>query len=327
MSTDTTGKLSAILKLVHQYDWADESFCEKKAQVCSELSAIVYEDVTEYELKNASRIHLFASDAFREIVKRKKPNSIQFNPRELENQVFLSRGSNAVVLGVVTRDVIILAVRGTVKTELWDWKTNVDSRKYNLSQSLSSCFFFEQGMIHYRLDDIFFHRGFFEAIVPQFSAIAEEIKKITSTSKATGRKVIWTGHFLGGAMAAVAHAINDSDVVKMNPDLTVHAKYTNAYTFGMPRYCGLGAVCNFVNPFHIFRTQDLVPTIPMRRMGFSDVQNEHELTDNGKLILGVRTDSFGVLGHVPKLLTSLKSHSIESYADLLSKVTSIPRPK
>jgi hypothetical protein len=62
-------------------------------------------------------------------------------------------------------------------------------------------------------------------------------------------------------------------------------------------------------------------------MGFSDVQNEHELTDNGKLILGVRTDSFGILGHVPKLATSIKGHYIESYADLLSKVTSIPRPK
>jgi hypothetical protein len=226
---DTTKKLSGILDLVNQYDWADESFCEKKAQVCAELSAIVYEDVTEYELKNASRIHLFASDTFRNIVKSKKPNSIQFNSRELENQVFVLRGSNAVVLGVVTRDVIILAVRGTVKTELWDWKTNIDSRKYNLSQNLSSCFFFEQGMIHYRLDDIFFHRGFFEAIVPQFPAIAEEIKKTTSTGTATGRKVIWTGHSLGGAMAAVAHALNDSGVVKMNPELTAHAKYTHTH--------------------------------------------------------------------------------------------------
>ena len=326
MDSSTARRLSSVLRLVRNYNWEDEEFCSNKAQVCAELSSIVYEDVDEYELKNASRIHLFASESFRDLVNKKKVNSLQLNANELEGQFFIYRGAYASVLGVVTGDVVILAVRGTVKTSLWDWKTNIDSRKYRIKRSLYNVLLFGEDTAYYDLDDMYFHRGFFEAIVPQFESIAKEIKSRSPTGVKTGRKLIWCGHSLGGAMAAIGYAISASNLFKLNPDMTIHSRVVNAYTFGMPRYCGLGATCHFPNPYHIFRKGDIVPTLPMRKMGFSDSRTEYELTDTGEIVSGLRTDAFGVLGHVPKLVRSIQYHSIEGYAELLAKVTGIPRP-
>lgn len=94
----------------------------------------------------------------------------------------------------------------------------------------------------------------------------------------------------------------------------------------MPRYCGLGAVCCFAGPHHIYKARDLVPTVPLRRMGFADCSREYEITDSGMVALSERTDTFGLAGHIPKLLSSIRAHSIEGYADSVSQAVGLPRP-
>ncbi len=321
MESAIRNRLKKILILAYKEDWSDKSFSLKKAYVCAELSAIVYLDVQEYELKKASRIHLFASKSFQKIIESKEPVSrlIGLDEANLEGQFFLSRSRYAIILGAYFGDVVILSVRGTVFRQLWDWKANVDARKFNVS----SCAVFPFEYKCTQFDDQFFHRGFFESIVPQFASIADEIEKLRKQKKQDPPTIVWAGHSLGGAMAAIGNAVSQSHYFQ--PE-RIPGNVVGAYTFGMPRYCGLGAICHFATPFHIYKKQDLVPTVPLRKMGFADSSREYELTEDGKLRLAERNDVFGVMGHVPKLKASLNSHSIEGYAESLAKVVGISRP-
>ncbi|MCL2914631.1 lipase family protein [Shewanella corallii] len=323
MDANLKNRLKGILSLAYQQDWNDESFSVGKAQVCAELSSIVYEDVQEYELKKASRIHLFASETYRSLIANHTVNSILdgLGEANLDARFFIVRGRYALVLGTILNDVVILAIRGTVFRELWDWKANIDAEKYYVYGS-PHFHPFDYGYV--RFDDQFFHRGFFESVIPQFASISDQIKKRQNSGNEL--KVVWTGHSLGGAMAAVGYAIHGARNTRIWLAEEIPGHAICAYTFGMPRYCGLGSVCNFPGPHHIYRKNDLVPTVPLRKMGFADSSKEYELTDTGTIGLTERTDTFGLAGHVPKLLSSIKAHSIEGYAELLALATGIGRP-
>lgn len=323
MDDKLRNRLNEIIKLAWQLDWNDESFCPKKAQVCVELSSIVYEDVQEYELKKSSRIHLFASESYRKIVSSGKSNSVFSTLGEinLDARFFVVRGRYALVFGTCFDNVVILSVRGTVFRNLWDWKANVDSRKFHV-RAVDNYHLFDYGLVSF--DDQFFHKGFFESIVPQFASISDAIK--THANSKNDIKIVWTGHSLGGAMAAIGNAIHHSQSTRvvLAKDLPRHA--VSSYTFGMPRYCGLGGVCAFASPYHIYKKDDLIPTVPLRKMGFSDCSREYELTEYGTLEPTERTDTFGLAGHIPKLLSSIKTHSIEGYANSLAKIVGNIRP-
>lgn len=317
-------RVNAILALAYGEDWSDRSFSRKKAHVCAELSSIVYEDVQEHELKKASRIHLFASDTYRSIIESGKANSIlsSLNEGSFDARFFVVRGRYALILGTCFNDVVILAVRGTVFRRLWDWKSNVDAEKYYVRRN-ATFHPFEFGLGG--LDDQFFHRGFFESIVPQFGSIADEIT-IQSSNRNGEPKIVWTGHSLGGAMAAIGNALYHSRVARIGFGEEMPGTVVGAYTFGMPRYCGLGGICCFSAPHHIYKKEDLVPTVPLRKMGFVDCCREYEITDSGVSALSERTDTFGLAGHLPKLMSSIKAHSIEGYADSLAKALGVSRP-
>jgi predicted lipase len=323
MDVNLRKRLTGILNLARKQDWSDEFFSLEKAQVCVELSSIVYEDVQEHELKNASRIHLFASEAYKRLIENGTVNSVLegLGESNLEANFFTVRGRYALVLGTFINDVLILAVRGTVFRELWDWKANVDAAKYYVHGS-PHCHPLDFG--HIGFDDQFFHRGFFESVVPQFPSISEQI--LRQKNFKDDLKIVWTGHSLGGAMAAVGHAIHQARNSRRWLADEIPGRAICAYTFGMPRYGGLGSVCTFPGPHHIYRKADLVPTVPLRKMGFADSCKEYEITDTGALTLTERTDTFGLAGHIPNLFSSIKAHSIEGYAELLSKATKFPRP-
>jgi Lipase (class 3) len=310
-------RVRTILSSARQLDWRDGSFQVMKAHICAELSAIVYEDVQDYELKHASRIHLFASDRFREIVKSGKPTNTLalLMDGDFEARFFVVRGRYAVVLGTFFNDVLFLSVRGTVFSRLWDWKVNIDCRKYHVPT-------------YGQFDDMFFHRGFFEAIVPMFREIAIEAQK--KAPRTNRYSIVWTGHSLGGAMAAVGAALSNMRIYHSDPNGLESSGFrvetVDAYTFGMPRYCGLGAICHFPGPHHIYKAEDLVPTVPLRSMNFADCSREYEITDAGTVELTERTDFFGLAGHVPKLFSSLAAHSMEGYAASLANAVRLPRP-
>ncbi len=320
MDNAVKNRLRKIISLAYKQNWSDKKFSLEKAHVCAELSSIVYEDVQEYEIKKASRIHLFASDAYKKIVSSGKSNAIfsNFDEVNLEASFFVVRGRYAVILGMCFDDVIILTVRGTVFRKLWDWKANVDSKKFFVKYA---DYFNPFGLRTFEFEDQFFHKGFFESIVPQFPSIFDEVRKNTASKKEI--KIVWTGHSLGGAMAAIGNALFQTVTVDSDRKMLVT---TDAYTFGMPRYCGLGTICKFPGPHHIYKKKDIIPTIPTRKMGFSDCCREYEVTDSGKVELSERTDTFGVVGHIPKLVSSIQAHSIEGYANSMAGALGVQRP-
>lgn len=323
MDNTLRNRINGILSLAYQEDWSDRSFSLKKARICAELCSLVYEDVQEYELKKASRIHLFASDNYRRIIESGKPTSILglLGEGSSEARFFVVRSRYAVILGTCLGDVVILSVRGTVFRRLWDWKANVDAAKYYATGSKYRRLL-EFGCIGSA--EQFFHRGFFESIVPQFASISDAISR--NATRGNEPQIVWTGHSLGGAMAAIGNAIYDSRLAHMWFVESMRGNVVGAYTFGMPRYCGLGAICCFTGPHHVYKKEDLVPTLPLRSMGFVDCGREYELTDSGIVALSERTDTFGLAGHIPKLLSSINAHSIEGYAESLAKAVGIPRP-
>ncbi len=127
-------------------------------------------------------------------------------------------------------------------------------------------------------------------------------------------------------MAAIGNAFYHSRIARMCFAEEMPGSVVGAYTFGMPRYCGLGGICCFSGPHHIYNKRDLVPTVPLRKMGFVDCCREYEATDTGIVALSERTDTFGVAGHIPKLLSSIKAHSIEGYANSLARALGVSRP-
>jgi len=323
MDDKLRNRLNEIIHLARQQDWSDCSFSFQKAQVCAELSSVVYEDVQEYELKKASRIHLFASENYRRIINSGRANSVlsTLGEANLEARFFLVRGRYALVFGTCLNDVVILSVRGTVFRKLWDWKANVDTRKFYVWGN-DKYHPFDFGPIGF--DDQYFHKGFFESIVPQFASISDAIKNRANSKN--DLKIVWTGHSLGGAMAAIGNAVHSSRLLRMLLTEEMPRDAVSSYTFGMPRYCGLGGICAFASPYHIYKRDDLVPTVPLRKMGFADCSREYELMDTGTVELTERTDTCGLAGHIPKLLSSIKSHSIEGYADSLAKAIGSKRP-
>jgi len=324
MNQNLRKRISNILTRARAEQWEDRSFSLAKASVCAELCSIVYEDVQEHDLKHASRIHLFASDVYDHNVKTGKTSSILDSVVSQQNEearFFVVRGRHAIVLGTAFDNVVILAVRGTVFRELWDWKSNIDTDKYCVQKSEFN--FFDLSLS--TLDDTFFHRGFFESIAPQFASIADEIKRVMGTS-ASDPHIVWTGHSLGGAMAAIGNALHNSRIARSSFAEPMSGSAVGAYTFGMPRYCGLGALLQFATPHHVYRKEDLVPTLPPRKMGFVDCSREYEISATGTVIHSLRTDTFGIVAHLPKLWSSIKAHSIEGYAKDLAITLGISRP-
>lgn len=306
MDKSITDWINRILAQAQTQDWEHQQFSLEKAQVCAELCALVYNELRPYELKRASRIHLFASEQFRRLqqagqVRHILP-SINENNREASAIVVANRYAITLVIKMGT--VIFIAIRGTIFSKLWDWKFNVDTRKYYVPQRgyVSKC------------KNVFFHRGFFEAIAPQLRAIGHALSQLDR--KEETRTVVLTGHSLGGAMAAVAKAFGID--IPLGGAAFRHMGNCNAYTFGMPRYASAGAVFEYDGPYHVLRPQDLVPKLPTRRMGFFDSANEYIVSDKGSIEATERTDIFDAWDHLFSIRASLEAHSIEGYADSIA---------
>src|SRR5690348_7299948 len=125
MDTAIKSRLDWILTLANQQNWDDERFSPHKSLVCAELCALVYNELREYEIKRASRIHLFASEVFRRQVESGRPRLVLSDLAaggQFEARTFLVTSRYAVTLGIRLPNVTFLAIRGTVLLRLWDWR-------------------------------------------------------------------------------------------------------------------------------------------------------------------------------------------------------------
>lgn len=119
------------------------------------------------------------------------------------------------------------------------------------------------------------------------------------------KEVIFCGHSLGGAVAAISE-----EMLGKTDSLPAQSR---TLMFGAPRYCDSEAIFfrHKPRPIQIRRANDLVPETPPRWMGY--VETPREFNTDGKGIVAPNFTEPTALNWAWFLLTTAVAHGIESY--------------
>jgi hypothetical protein len=246
--------------VMRQVDWSAHDFCLKKAYVCAVFSKIAYLKIPKYEARDVSSVKIIPCLTYQRLIAQgaggpdiqELLKAADFEIRDVFDHVT----NGMIVVGVVTRDVIIISIRGTRPISR-DWLIDFDARKQKVSVGGN---------------EVTFHKGFFVELFGSLGTVVEEVKKRNSEKIL----VYVTGHSLGGALAAIMYALDGRNFYPTYPSGTTPEKIFNvgaSYTFGMPRYGDKEAV-KLESPFHFYNRYDIVPHWPPVR-GFRCVPNQY----------------------------------------------------
>jgi predicted lipase len=157
---------------------------------------------------------------------------------------------------------IIVAIRGTQKA--MDIVVDLRSYPYNASSGGES----------FR-----FHKGFYKCLSRSIEKLYNKLQtKLVVFPKTP---VYVTGHSLGGAMAAILHALWGITPSGCTSHFSPNDIVTNsAYTFGMPRYGNKKVVTGLANPYHLYNENDIIPSIPPKWLCFRNCNEEYQLDGN-----------------------------------------------
>lgn len=296
---------------INSIKWNEPGFDLKKAYVCALFSELTYYRIPEFELKDANRINLIPCLAHQRAVR--EGSAIEFD-RTMRSkdfgQFFVVIRRYAVVVGVRTPNMIIVAVRGT--KYLYDWMINLHATKHLIQER-------RQVETYGRVG---FHNGFFRAVFGCLEPVGIEINKLHSGSDEK-IPIYVTGHSLGGAMAAIMHAVWTRTHPKIHA-FSNHVSYavdTDAsYTFGMPRYGDMSAVTQYATPYHLYNELDIVPTVPPRWLGFENCFSEYKL--DGSSVENVQSrESVKFASWLMRLMTGkgVANHAMEIYRERIGE--------
>jgi hypothetical protein len=278
-------------------NWDDPFFDWKKAYVAAVFAKIAYLHIPQFELKNVNRANLIPCSEYREFMKASRPGGVEDILRDSDfGDFFIVVRPYAIAVVVKVRNVVFVSMRGT--QQLYDWFVNFNATKSH----------------PYTNVDIYFHKGFHRATLSCMKDIHLEILKRFGRNNI----IYVTGHSLGGALAAILHALSSRGhmhfphigYIPWDENLATHS----CYTFGMPRYGNFHAVAHFASPYHIYNHKDIVPTVPPRFLGFDDSLSEYCLTSDGRVdTTSIKNSSF--LQFIFRLATlkGIRSHDMELY--------------
>jgi hypothetical protein len=292
---------------IHGIDWHEYGFDLRKAYVCALFSELTYYLIPDFELEKTDRINVIPCLAHQSAVREQRVIDFDQLVRSLgfeEGQVFTVIRRYAIVVGVRMPDMIIVAIRGT--KYLYDWLVNFRVSQYVHDGAGGS---------------VRFHSGFFRAISACFEPVSVELRKFIR-SNAEPVPLYVTGHSLGGALAAIMHAIWGMTISKEFVHEGVvqnRVRMYASYTFGMPRYGDLKAITIYREPYHLYNELDIVPTVPPKWLGFESCFNEFKL--DGRAIENVqKRESIKFANWVTRLLsgTGIKNHSMEGYRERIA---------
>lgn len=281
-------------------NWDDPDFDWRKAYIASVFAKIAYLHIPQFELKNTNRANLIPCAEYREIINGSGGVGIEQILRDSElDEFFIVEKPYVVAVVVKIKKVLFISLRGT--QQLYDWLVN-----FNVSKSRP---YPDVGM------DIYFHKGFHRATASCMHEIHSQILKRFGKDSL----VYVTGHSLGGALAAILHALWSRDYMYhyrisqsslRNEYIVTHS----CYTFGMPRYGNFHAVQHFASPFHIYNESDIVPTVPPKCLGFDDSLIEYCLTADGKVDgSNLKGSSFSKFIFRLATLKGIREHDMEIY--------------
>jgi predicted lipase len=287
---------------LHLIDWDRSEFDLRKAYVCSLFSELTYWKIPEFEYRVSRRANVIPCSTYQSMVRERHFVDIDQTIREADvGPSFTIIRRYAVVVGVRTPKMIIVAIRGTAP--LYDWLANLRATKFSHSLPTGTALF---------------HTGFYKAAMACLGPVACELNKYTSNG-ADPLPVYFTGHSLGAAISAILmnmllpHFFEKRTFWK--PDANRRG-IRGCYTFGMPRYGDLHAVANCLEPYHLYNDADIVPTVPPSWMGFHNCFNEYRLDGEGIENVQGR-DTLNFLQWIASLMVGvgLASNKMELYRE------------
>lgn len=251
------------------------------------FAELAYYHVPEAELDDSKRALLIPCESYQDLVQSgSRPNVLKLvNQVEIpESDTFIVTSPGVIVVGVRVHRTLFLGFRGT--QFLFDWSINLRSSRVSLSRWAG------------RSDR--FHEGFaMEAI-----RISQQIDgKLFEMGRGSFDNVVFSGHSLGGAVAAISALI-------------LEWPRSAVCLMGAPRYCNLSALASGYRqlPMQVRRAGDGVPTVPPKFLGYAD--HLRQISTDGSAYS--EPDHFsGLFGGFVRwaafLVSGAKSHSVESY--------------
>ena len=284
-------------------NWDEDTFCYNKAFVCSVMSQLAYCHVSDYELENTDHVNLIPSSTFAQIIAGNQTvtlNSIRRN-LEIEAPIIIEKAAS-VTVAIKYGDVIFISMRGTENAN--DWKKNINCKKIKSTR---------YAPLHLNVE---LHKGFYFEVLSCIDQLFNELKKRNWINNI----IYITGHSLGGALAAITFALRDCHLFKVRHPLRQdkRPKITSCYTFGMPRWGNDIAVEYFRNPYHLFVSNDLVPSIPPKCMGYENCLHQYSLDEQAFIYVDFSLSKLQRVKESAKVFITNKKkidHMIESYVE------------
>jgi len=283
--------------------------------LCALVSELTYYHVPQIEIDQHKRAKIIPCEAYRNFVNSRTPSDVQedyMQNLDFPNS-FVIANPGVIAVGLFARNYLFVGFRGTAI--LYDWKINIRS---SLVQ-VNSC------SHNRRYVAPFFgsvHSGFFDEtklIVPKIHY------EMNQQNRQKAIHIFFTGHSLGGAVAALAESC-------------LRGSNTSACIFGTPRYCDRTVYCSsFRNlPMHVERFGDIVPSVPPKWMGYADHPYQYDTSCTPVRMSIQSTRWRHYLWRLALFLGKrLKPHSMEGYRQELGRTAKaknfdaqlVPHPK
>ncbi|RKP44480.1 lipase family protein [Cohnella endophytica] len=290
-------ELHEILDSVRNGEWNTNGFTLKKAYITSILSQMAYEHIPEFERAGINRLKLVPCREYWAIIQEEKPSDLRLfiQRSNMGNEgikvVFIIEEVNLICIGILCYGVLFVVLRGTHHMYK-DNMVNLRARKVRR--------YYKQK----------YHYGFYREVSKIFGRFKEELTNIEDSVS----RVIYTGHSLGGALATILYYETSSwRSYRFSLDSS-----NNCYVFGMPRIGNRYATEFEGEHYHILNKLDVIPTLPPKFMGYSNVLKEVYLTGTSIDRILIR-EKIGTVTWL-KQLKGLSDHRIGEYKRRLKRL-------
>jgi hypothetical protein len=245
------------------FDLTAERFSRATALSLSQLSALAYED----------------PDVIRKVIEDGGMKLAWFENEETDTQAFVAWDD----------EVSVLVFRGTAEAK--DWLTDLNADKVPYGSHSAAVLPF--------IATTYVHEGFWKA----WCSVRDEILDYFVRIYAQERKILVTGHSLGGALALIAaHQLS----IEMR-----HRGSVRLYTFGQPRVLnesGVGEANLLLLGYHRFvHNNDVVARVPA--WGFAHGGRLNHFDHTGRLYL----DPFAWIVWCDRILGRIRSRRLNPF--------------
>ena len=267
--------------------------------LCALVSELAYYHVPQFEIDDHKRTKVVPCDVHNDIVSFRRATNIEQFLQDFDfPNSFVIEDRGLIVVGLFAKEYLFVGFRGTAF--LYDWKINlraslVDVTSEEFYRPLPTQF---SGKVH---------KGFFEETMRMAVRLSDEMVQ------QQGRKVshiLFTGHSLGGAVAALTQKL------WLFPT-------TSAWIFGTPRYCDstFHLSCKGKPPVHSVRSQDIVPSVPPKILGYADHPTSFH-TNGVPVVSSIRSSGWPYFIWRMSLFLGkrLEPHSMEGYRQQIGLV-------